>query len=126
MNATLATTTERTTMEIHGDGFSSGPIPVDEFGDAVDAAAARLRNRQLSFDVGVAGGQPDFASLKISGDLGIGQDLKRRRSVQVSVTTEDGELLAQASGVVTGIAFRDKEDKHGNVTVERIHTITLA
>lgn len=77
---------------------------------------------QLSFDVG--GARPNVASLKISGGLSIGRELKKGERVGIRIIGMDGELLAESDGTVTGISFKDKRNKHGDVeSTERAHTI---
>jgi len=85
------------------DGATTGPIPMDEF----ERRAAQIRGgtrRQLSFDVGSAGGSPDFGSVKFGGSLLLDRDLERK---------------------VVAVGFKDTEDKHGDIITERIHTVSL-
>jgi hypothetical protein len=80
---------------------------------------------QLSFDLGAGRKDaPDFASLKITGDIGLVADLKRRQNVTVTVTDHLGEVIATRPATITGIAFKDKTDKYGTTT-ERVHTASL-
>lgn len=116
----MATTTDDTmTVQIGDDP------PVTLTPEQIDRAADRLRQRQLTFDVGKAGGSPDLASIKIAGSLPLWRDLKRQTVVHVTVTDEFGEVIVDSDAKITGVAFKDDEDKHGNITTERIHTATL-
>lgn len=95
-----------------------------DLADRLEGARDRMRGEQLSFNVGQAGGKPDFASVKIGGDFAIGKDLKRRTQVVVTVALDDGTVLCQGRRTVSSIQFKDTEDKHGDVTTERIHTVS--
>ena len=80
-----------------------------------------LSEHQLSFDVGLPGDAPAYASVKISGALGVSDDLAYNREVRVTILSLDGELISSREGKVTGIAF--KKDSHG--ATERIHTVSI-
>ncbi|MGH2876666.1 MAG: hypothetical protein ACRDLV_10480 [Solirubrobacteraceae bacterium] len=99
----------------------------------LDEARDRLRHEkldrfaeQLTFDVGAGRGDaPDFASLKISGAIGVSADLKRRQGVIVRVMdARNGELICDATATVTSVQFKDATDKNGTTT-ERVHVAPL-
>ena len=119
----MSTMTDDTTVTFQtGDGEPVGPFTTDE----IERTAEGLRpKRQLTFDVGSAGGEPDFASLKIAGSFTVWKDLKRRSFVHVTVTDHFGEMVCEADGTISGVMFKDKEDQHGNISTERIHTAQL-
>lgn len=123
----MATTTdEQTTVSIEGEGFSTGPIPMDEFNQAADEAARRLQSEQLSFDLGVSRtNRPDFATVKVSGSLLVGRDLSYREPVTVKVIDQGGEVVAEAPATVGYPAFKDHFDKDGGKRVERIHAAKI-
>lgn len=118
----MATATDESTPKV-----PTITLPAETAAEQLDRAAERIRNRnrQLTFDVGQAGGEPDYASLKIAGDFGIRRDLKRRSEVHVVVTDSYGEVLVEGDATVTSVQFKDKTDAHGNVTTERIHVASL-
>lgn len=122
-----ATTEEQTTVELRAENGSSGPIPLDEFSERADAAIDRLRSGQLSFELGTGRRDaPDFATLKIAGQLGVTEDLLYGQPVTVRVIDQrSGEVIAEGSAVVGYPSFKDHFDKHGGKTVERLHTATL-
>jgi hypothetical protein len=79
---------------------------------------------QLSFNVG--GSAPNLASLKISGGMGLPHELRKGDPTMLVISGPDGEVLAQADGVVTTVAFKDKRNKFGEVeSTERAHTVRL-
>jgi predicted regulator of Ras-like GTPase activity (Roadblock/LC7/MglB family) len=79
---------------------------------------------QLSFDVG--GAEPNIASIKVSGGMATGRQLRKGETIQVVVSSADGEVLAQGIGPVTSIAFKDKRNKYGDVeSTERAHTVKI-
>lgn len=109
------------------DGKTTGPVPYDEFADRAQAASDRLRaeHRQLSFDVGALGAEPEFASLKLTGSLNLDRDLKRRQALTIVVSDPaTGEVICERSATITAIGFKDTTDKYGTMT-ERIHTATI-
>jgi hypothetical protein len=119
-------TDEQTTVTIEGEGFSTGPIPMDEFNEAADRARDRLRVEQLSFDLGVSRtNRPDFATVKISGSMLIGRDLRYREPVTVKMVDQYGEVVCEAPATIGYPAFRDHLDKDGGKQVERIHTAKI-
>jgi hypothetical protein len=63
-----------------------GDVGVDEFHEMT----------QLSFDVG--GTRPNVASLKISGGLALGREMKKGETVGIRIIGPDGELLAESDG----------------------------
>lgn len=76
---------------------------------------------QLSFEVGAS---PNVASLKISGGLALGRELRKGETVGIRIIDADGQILAEADGYVTAIAFKDKRNKYGDVeSTERAHTV---
>jgi hypothetical protein len=123
----MATTTdEPTTVQMRTELGSSGPIPVEDFNAAADAAAARLRGEQLSFELGVGRKDaPDFATVKIAGSLTIERDLRYMEHVTVTVVDRFGEVVAEAPATVGYPGFKDHFDKTGGKTVERLHVATL-
>jgi hypothetical protein len=114
-----------TTVELDlGNGHTTGPVPLEEFGERIGRARDGMRRgNQLSFDVGSAGGSPDFATLKVAGELPLARDLKRQVEVIVTVSLDDGTVLTTGRRKVTGVHFKDVEDKHGAITTTRIHTV---
>lgn len=117
-----ATTTEETTVEMRTEHGSTGPMPMSEFEERADEARNRLRNSQLSFDVG--GREPNASSIKASIYLAIGRQLRKGEQVRVAVTTAEGEVLAQTVGKVVSIAFEDQFEKGFLVGCERVHRVT--
>ncbi len=88
--------------------------------DQIDGVRRRLRERQLSFDVG--GAIPDAASLKTSGTLAVSRDLKKGEEIRVTVTDADGQVIAAGEGYITSVSFIDKRDKYGDIeSTERAH-----
>jgi hypothetical protein len=124
----VSTTTEKDETQVSittSDGRTTEMGSLSEFEERTDDAVRRLRGEQLSFQVGLPGNKPDVGSVKVSGSLGVGRDLRRQQEVVVTVALADGTVLASGHGKVTGIGFKDTEDKYGLVTTERIHTISL-
>ena len=126
----MATTTDETTVEFHTESGSTGPMPLTDALDRMDEAADRLRSEhrgeQLSFDLGVSRtNRPDFATVKISGSVLIGRDLRYRESVTVKVVDQHGEVVCEAPATVGYPAFKDHFDKDGGKRVERIHTAKI-
>ena len=81
---------------------------------------------QLSFDLGTGRrATPDFATLKIAGQLSVSENLLYAQTVHVTVTDHHGEVLTEGSATVGYPAFKDHYDKYGGKSVERIHTATL-
>lgn len=77
---------------------------------------------QLSFDVG--GASPNVASLKISGGLGLSRELRKGEMVGIRIISADGVILAESDGYVTGVSFKDKRNKYGEVeSTEPAHTV---
>lgn len=113
------------------------PEQAAEQRDALNEARDRLRDEddseqpfdapsQLSFNIGAGRSDaPDFASLKVSGALGLKADLKRRQSVTVTVTDHLGEVISSKPATVTSIQFKDTTDKDHQTTTERIHVAAL-
>lgn len=103
----------------------------------LDAARERLQDEahderlfdapsQLSFNLGTGRRDaPDFATVKIAGQLDVSKDLLYGQSVTVTVTDHHGEVIAEGAAAVGYPAFKDHFDKHGGKTVERIHTATI-
>lgn len=88
------------------------------------AAAAMFDEEpiQLSFDVG--GGTPDFASVKVSGAMRLSRQLRKGEEVSIRLISPDGEIIAEADGHVSSVAFKDKRNKFGDVeSTERAHTV---
>lgn len=80
----------------------------------------------LSFDLGTGTrDNPDFATVKISGQLTINRDLLYGQYVKVQLVDHAGEVLAEGNAGVGYPGFKDHWDKQGGKTVERIHTATL-
>ena len=80
--------------------------------------------KQLTFELGTAN-EPDFGSVKFSGSLRIDRDLRHHQEVVVTVATKDGTVLATGTGLCGWPVFKDTEDKYGDVTTERIHTVSV-
>lgn len=81
---------------------------------------------QLSFDLGTGrGDSPDFATVKVGGQLGVERNLRYAEPVTVTITNRHGEVIAEASATIGYPAFKDHFDKYGTKTVERIHTATV-
>ncbi len=81
---------------------------------------------QLSSDIGAGRKDaPDFATLKVTGDIGLVADLKRRQNITVTVTDHLGEVICSRPATVTSIQFKDKTDQHGVTTTERIHVAAV-
>ena len=76
---------------------------------------------QLSFEVG--GEEPNVASLKISGGLALGRELRKGETIGIRIIDADGQILAEGDGHVAAVAFKDKRNKFGVVeSTERAHT----
>lgn len=139
-----ATTTEETTVTVTGpDGETVGPFPANKLGEhgedfkpLVERALTNaghtverdvvLGSGQLSFALGTGRKDaPDFASLKIAGQLAVEKDLLYGQPVTIMVTDSHGEVIAEGSAAVGYPAFKDHFDKHGGKTVERMHVATL-
>lgn len=78
----------------------------------------------LSFATGQRG-EPDYASVKISGALPVDRDLYKGQGFYVRVVTFSGELVTEALVACTNLAFPDKTDKDGVTTTERVHTLKV-
>ena len=72
-------------------------------------------SNQLRFTFDVGGATPDTATLKISGALELGRELRKGEEIGVRVVDADGDVIAQGDGYVTAVAFKDKRDKDGDV-----------
>ncbi len=80
---------------------------------------------QLSFDVG--GRRPDDAAIKLSGALTLQAELAKGAQIHIRVSGEDGEIIAEGYGRVTGVSFDDEFDDFGEVCrTTRQHKIKLA
>ena len=80
---------------------------------------------QLTFDVG--GATPDFGSIRVTGSMGLARELRKGEFVGIRLITADGEILAEADGHVSAVAFKDKRNKFGDVeSTERAHTVKAA
>jgi hypothetical protein len=79
---------------------------------------------QLSFDVG--GVAPNVASVRVSGSLALGRELRKGEMIGLQITDADGMLLAQAYGRVVDVGFKDKLDAHGEiVSCARRHVVKM-
>lgn len=102
------------------------PTTRNGFDDAIDGARDRLQAPQLSFELGTGRrDNPDFATLKISGQLAVDQNLLYGAPVTITVTDPGGEVIATGSAAVGYPGFKDHFDKLGSKTVERLHTATI-
>lgn len=110
------------TVTLRTSGDSEGvTLTGDEFEDAVERITSRPQ--QLSFDVG--GTRPSQIKLALSGKVPVDRQLLKGQRVAVHIIDDDGEILADAHGTVTAIAFVDKADSDGLVTTTREQKITL-
>lgn len=80
--------------------------------------------QQLSFNTGQRG-EPDYASVKISGSLPVDRDLLKGQGFYVRVVTLGGEFITEGMFACTNLAFPDKTDKDGVTTTERVHTLSV-
>ena len=79
---------------------------------------------QLTFDVG--GASPDVASIKISGGFSVTREMKKGETVGIRLIDADGQIIAEGDGAVSGVAFKDKRNKYGDVeSTERAHTVKV-
>jgi hypothetical protein len=86
---------------------------------------AANERHQLTFDVG--GSPPDVATLKITGGMRLGRELRKGEPIHVNIIGPDGEVLAEGDGFVAAVGFKDKRNKFGDVeSTERTHTAKLA
>lgn len=115
-------------MTSNADGttitIEDNTIPVDEFEGAMNEILDA--GTQLTFDLGVPRrGGPDFATLKITGQLPVTRNLLYSEHVTVQIVDRVGEVLAEAPATVGYPTFKDHYDKSGGKTIERVHTAAL-
>ena len=83
-------------------------------------------DQQLSFDLGTGRrDSPDFATLKIPGQIRVQRDLHYQEGVTITITDAHGEVIASAAATLGYPVFKDHFDKHDTKTVERVHSATL-
>ncbi len=84
------------------------------------------RTYQISFDLGTRGdARPDFATVKIGGDLLVTHDIAVGEEVTVTVTDRHGEVIAEGKAVCDWPRFKTTIDKHDIATTERIHPVKI-
>lgn len=91
---------------------------------SVQTAERPSEERQLSFTFNVGGHTPDLAKVGFSGKAELERELRKGEELVLNVIDANGELVVSAHGVVTAIAFVDKETEDGTVTT-REHKIKL-
>ena len=74
----------------------------------------------------IGGPEPTRHVLVINGRPFLAHELQLDAPVHVAVTTDDGELVGEAYGTVTQVAFPRVKDKDGNEIVERRHTVKVS
>lgn len=121
----MAVTTHEEQVTADQEAMKEARVGVREEEDGQHAIDSPATWRQLTFDVGGGRSGPDVALVKVSGDLALYRDLKRQQSLEVHVVDTNGEVLCSLPATVTAITFKDKTDKDGITTVQRIHTVTL-
>jgi hypothetical protein len=75
--------------------------------------AIEPERRQLTFEVG--GNEPSSASLRVGGGMLLSRELEKGDMVGIRIISADGEMLAEADGRVTGVAFIDHLDQYDEV-----------
>lgn len=110
------------------DGKTTGPIPYEDFAERAERGADRLRSEsQLSFNLGTGRGlAPDYATLKIKGDMPVKVDLLYGQAVSIQVIDRrSGEMIAEADAGILYPTFVDHFDTHGSRIIERKHTASI-
>lgn len=66
-----------------------------------------------------------FGTVKLRGKLRVPRDLARREELTVTIADLDGLIVASGQLRVSGLAFKDIEDRGHPIGVERIHTASV-